>query len=494
MSRAEGIDSSHWQGTWIPEEVKAAGKSFVFIKASEADGWTDDQFAVHWLAAKDEGLLRGAYHFWRRQVGAVAQAAHFYETVLATGDLGDLPPVLDLEDTAARKKSGIDIDILQCLHEIERLFGKKPIIYCVAPGTRILTKDLRWVPAEDLRVGDEIIGFDDKSKQERHGRNWRHATITATGIKQLPTYDIYLSSGKVLRATGEHRWLVRLKNGRDGGIVWERTDKLQERLDHHRRRHPIILPKFAEIHELSQTYEGGFLSAAFDGEGCISKNTNNQYRLSFVQKPNGMHDMVSDLLHLEGFDFAYAQHQSGCIETYLKGGKHEVLKFLMKYRPPRLLNKLWQSWDINKMDLATVSEEEIVRVEYAGVQDVVTLSSSSKTYIAEGFGAHNTGAWWMNDWVGRSAFGHYDLWVANYKTVYPWSKPYLPYDWTEWKFWQHSEKGSVPGVQSSCDLNLFYEDEIALFEYAGLGPQKISIELDIETAHNLKDALMRAGV
>ena len=33
--------------------------------------------------------------------------------------------------------------------------------YCLAPGTRVMTADLRWVPVEDVKVGEELVGFDE---------------------------------------------------------------------------------------------------------------------------------------------------------------------------------------------------------------------------------------------------------------------------------------------------------------------------------------------
>ena len=122
----KGIDISHWQGTidWgaIPDKYK-----FAFMKATEGTGFIDDKFSLNWFESK--GILRGAYHFWRYSASGTAQAEHFFDIVSDTGDLGDLPPVVDLEDTRAPKGGDIVLRMRQMLQRTEELFGKKPIIY-----------------------------------------------------------------------------------------------------------------------------------------------------------------------------------------------------------------------------------------------------------------------------------------------------------------------------------------------------------------------------
>jgi lysozyme len=55
-----------------------------------------------------------------------------------------------------------------------------------------------------------------------------------------------------------------------------------------------------------------------------------------------------------------------------------------------------------------------------------------------------------NDNSPDLALTSYPLWLADYA-----STPTLPDGWTTWKFWQHSETGTVSGVSGSVDLDLF---------------------------------------
>lgn len=49
------------------------------------------------------------------------------------------------------------------------------------------------------------------------------------------------------------------------------------------------------------------------------------------------------------------------------------------------------------------------------------------------------------------SFGDYPLWVADYDV----DSPTLPTGWDKWVFWQHSDSGSVAGIDGHVDLDTF---------------------------------------
>src|SRR5262249_51870666 len=57
-----------------------------------------------------------------------------------------------------------------------------------------------------------------------------------------------------------------------------------------------------------------------------------------------------------------------------------------------------------------------------------------------------------------------DLWIAEYvgRVV----KPDLPDTWHDWKFWQYTDKGSIPGVSAPLALSLFNGTLSDLLAYA----------------------------
>lgn len=92
---ALGCDVSQWQGAIDFVKMRAAGASFVFIKASQS-AWADKNFDVHYRRAKDIGLIVGIYHYLDWSVGAESQARKFSQLVREYPT--DIEPVVDYEE------------------------------------------------------------------------------------------------------------------------------------------------------------------------------------------------------------------------------------------------------------------------------------------------------------------------------------------------------------------------------------------------------------
>ena len=119
--------------------ARDAGVKFVFVKASE-NNFADPGFTDNWQKAREANILRGAYHFFHPEMNNPAEQANtFIQTVGA--DLGELPPVLDLETIYERRNNGevrpiglpipsvILNRIKTWLDAVEAAFHRKPMIY-----------------------------------------------------------------------------------------------------------------------------------------------------------------------------------------------------------------------------------------------------------------------------------------------------------------------------------------------------------------------------
>ena len=126
MEYTLGLDVSHWNTVkWL--EWK--NHRFVYIKCTEGTGWVDDKWMAHQTAAGLNDFYTGPYHYFRAAWSGAAQAQHFYNTVSVRQ--WDMPPAVDVEkiNNTGFTKEVFAARLKECLLEVERLFGRKPVIY-----------------------------------------------------------------------------------------------------------------------------------------------------------------------------------------------------------------------------------------------------------------------------------------------------------------------------------------------------------------------------
>jgi lysozyme len=129
-----GIDVSAYQGNvdWV--KVKAAGKQFAFVRVSDGKNSLDSKFGANWKNTKSAGVIRGTYQFFRPSQDPIVQADLLLSELSKNGGLqvGDLPPVLDLESTDGLAAATVVSKAKQWLSHVEAALGVKPIVYTAA--------------------------------------------------------------------------------------------------------------------------------------------------------------------------------------------------------------------------------------------------------------------------------------------------------------------------------------------------------------------------
>ena len=172
-----GIDVSKYQQriNWdmvkemVAEDVRIG---FVFIKATEGFGNMDAQFNRNWRNAGDAGITRGAYHFFLAPKSGVEQAENFIRRVEL--EKGDLPPVLDVEQTYGVTPDKLRTEVKAFLNRLEAHYGVKPIIYTnVEFYNKFLKGDFDNYP---LWVAHYL-----RKDRPRIARNWAFWQYSETG-------------------------------------------------------------------------------------------------------------------------------------------------------------------------------------------------------------------------------------------------------------------------------------------------------------------------
>ena len=109
------------------EQIGGEDIQFVFIKATEGVSIFDPYFKDNFRQARLNGIVRGAYHYFSPSVTGLSQAQHFTKHVKLK--IGDLPPVLDVEEIGNLSIASLQKEVLDWLVYVENYYGVKPIIY-----------------------------------------------------------------------------------------------------------------------------------------------------------------------------------------------------------------------------------------------------------------------------------------------------------------------------------------------------------------------------
>jgi lysozyme len=186
-----GIDVSHHQSMIQWESVremkeKSVRIGFAFIKATEGYTRKDRQFNRNWRKAREAGIPRGAYHFFLPNKNGHIQAENFIGSVRL--EKGDLPPVLDVEETFGVKYPDLRKRVKEWLNTVEAHYGVKPIIYTSADFyTNILGNEFDAYP---LWVAHYLQR--DKPRIKRQWHFWQHSeTGQVNGILSKVDFNVF---------------------------------------------------------------------------------------------------------------------------------------------------------------------------------------------------------------------------------------------------------------------------------------------------------------
>ncbi|MBS1762224.1 MAG: glycoside hydrolase family 25 protein [Bacteroidetes bacterium] len=127
-----GIDVSRYQKgiSWDMVSImedEGVKIGFAFLKATEGISIYDPRHYYNYKNAKMHGLTCGAYHYFKPNIDGKLQADFFYNNVNL--EAGDLPPVLDVEETGSVSNKVFIARVGEWLKVTEKNFGVKPIIY-----------------------------------------------------------------------------------------------------------------------------------------------------------------------------------------------------------------------------------------------------------------------------------------------------------------------------------------------------------------------------
>ena len=247
--------------------------------------------------------------------------------------------------------------------------------------------DLSFKPIGDVRVGDEVIGWEHPDTPKIKGayarRRYVKAVVVAVGRRLAPVVEVTLASGRVLRCTPDHLWA----NGNPDYHEYQFVRRRQYGTGKYSRQWTTAHIKATlrrsidpvSVTDLSPQQQRWalWLGGMFDGEGSCS-GCGMSIAQSQSHNPD-VHAAIGRALDLLGFD--YRAHTRG---YYIRGGLQTLVKFLVWCRPVRRAG-------LERAVLGCVftAADRVVQVRDIGIAEVVSLQTSTGNYVAWGYLSKN---------------------------------------------------------------------------------------------------------
>lgn len=263
----------------------------------------------------------------------------------------------------------------------------------------ILMADTTMRPIRDIRIGDEIMGFDKKQRtDDKTGRmKLTKAVVTEIHSFVSPVVKMTLDSGEIIRCTRDHRWYLKDRGPTRemyGQVVLGRT-KLAR----------VCPPRLPELSAGDQR-RAGWLSGFFDGEGTVSQQQrpgtdyNVGTTIAFYQgsgRNKPLCDKLEENLRHFGFEFTYAEDErkpnkdAPCYgyRTYRikSDGLPTFQRFLHIVQPTKWRDRLQSG--IFKTNFVK-GREKVVKIEPDGEEVVYGLTTTTGNYVVWGLASSNS--------------------------------------------------------------------------------------------------------
>lgn len=266
---------------------------------------------------------------------------------------------------------------------------------CVHPDTPILCADLTWRRAGDLKVGDELVSFDEETVRignANGGRRYRRGVVTRNEPALKDSYRITTTEGSVT-ASADHPWLVRLPYvNRGSRIAWVPSKGLDP------AKHRII--SLGPSWKPEDSRIAGWMAGVLDADGHAFAGGRHGSWVGFGQVDGAVLDLFLAECDRRGWTTkvirrdhskrsSLAKNPKDFTDVRINGGMWASCRVLGTLRPERLLPvaaRMWEGAAVGK----TTPDTAVVRVEHLGVQPIASLTTDTSTYIADGLLCHNT--------------------------------------------------------------------------------------------------------
>ena len=274
---------------------------------------------------------------------------------------------------------------------VDQGFEYKAVNYCLSPHTLILRSDLTHVRADTISVGDRLVAFDEHPQREgdnaRKYHQMRTATVEAVSTVVKPTVVVHTSDGMSTRCSDDHQWLVRPVRRRKG----QPTLRWKNAIDLIPGDELLSVGRWQT--DTSRT--AGYLAGLLDGEGHLTRNVDGQ-RKSCQMTFSQMAGPVMDA-YLKGMaDLGLPAHHRPRGETSTSptdsattSGVRTVMRAVGTLRPERFVARAESIYEGRAITAGLTEPVTVTGVALIGETKLVSIQTSTRTLIANGYLSHN---------------------------------------------------------------------------------------------------------
>lgn len=412
----QGVDTSSYDGNVDWMKV-AETKKFAWLRVSH--GLEHDKtFAQMWPLARAAGVIRGAYHYFLPNQPLQPQIDYFIQTI---GKLepGDLPPCLDLEEPEAwasiPKNQRVPL-ILKFLNALEKAFGITPFVYMSPNFVESVLGTANAAPLKryPLWIANYRVP---QPKVPAPWTDWLFWQFEAKGtVPGIPNdgdcdLDVFCGSMDQLMA-----------------LTFQRITEHQ-------------------VMEAASDYVQGIDVSTYQLDIDWDKVAKAKKKFAFIRVSHG--------LAIQDDKFQY---------NWRRAREVGVIRGPYHYFDPREDVDAQITYFINTIgslqpgDFAPVLDcEDPNAWAHIEQRDRVPLIIKVMDRIEKAFGVTPElygSPNFFTEVLGSqyiAPLGKYNLWIANYRVP----APSVPRAWSDWTFWQYSDKGKVTGINADVDLDAY---------------------------------------
>lgn len=264
--------------------------------------------------------------------------------------------------------------LIQYMIDMKFIPGGRYLYYCFTPKEKILKQDYTWSSAEDIVVGDTLVGFDEEIRNSK----FKPTKVTYIDRTTKSIYKVITNLGEVT-VSEDHQFVARRKliaKKKQDAFMWIKAKELLP---------GSVIAFSSQPWEVDTSYDAGWLAGFMDGEGTVSKGS-----ISISQKPGLALDNAVRILTEKGINFYISSRDKDTVRTINIRGRWESVKVLGMFRPQRLLSN-WYKNELGSFWSRINPPAVVESVEYLGEGEVCVIETDTHTLIGNGFLSHNCG-------------------------------------------------------------------------------------------------------